>query len=139
MKTIKILSILSISLQFLSFWLAAPEILGGEWLKKTESFIRSGIMVIPSIILGIIGMIIGFLLDEGVGSLNLKLLIPIILFFILIIIFYKKIKVWLDQKISKPILNKLIINDSFRFTLLRFAAILFTLGFFLQIITIIYQ
>jgi hypothetical protein len=139
MDLIKALSILSITLQFVSFWLAAPEILGREWLKRTEGFIRGGIMFIPSILLGIVGMAIGYLFMEGIDNLNLKLLIPTILVFIITIIFSKKLKSWLDKKISVPILNKLIINDSFRFTLLKLGAFLFTLGFFLQIITIIYQ
>ncbi|PQJ78943.1 hypothetical protein [Polaribacter porphyrae] len=60
MDSIKIISIVSITLQFISFWLAAPEVLGIEWLKKTESLIRKGILAIPNIVLGILGMIVGY-------------------------------------------------------------------------------
>ncbi|PQJ78942.1 hypothetical protein [Polaribacter porphyrae] len=76
---------------------------------------------------------------EGVDDLNYYILVPAILLLILSLVFAKKIKKILDLKITAPILKKLIINDSFRFTLLKTAAMLFTLGFVLQIITIIYQ
>ena len=139
MDSLKVLSIVSITFQFISFWLAAPEVLGSEWLKKTESLIRKAILAIPNIVLGILGMIVGYSFMEGVDDLNYWILVPAILLLIFSLVFAKKIKKKLDLKVTAPILNKLIINDSFRFTLLKTAAMLFTLGFLLQIITIIYQ
>jgi purine-cytosine permease-like protein len=139
MDSIKIISILSIALQFISFWLAAPEVLGSEWLKKTESLIRKGILAIPNIVLSVLGVIVGYSFMEGLENLNYYILVPAILMLILSVVFAKKIKKILDLNITVPILKKLIINDSFRFTLLKTAAMLFTLGFVLQIITIIYQ
>lgn len=139
MNWIKIVSIVSISLQFISFWLAAPEILGSKWLQKAEVIIRKAIKTIPGLIMLILGAFIGFFTPKALSGFNLKILIPLILLFILTIIFSKKIQKLLDEKISVPLLNKLIINQDFRFSLLKTAALLFTTGFILQIITIIYQ
>ena len=139
MDWIKIASIASISLQFISFWFAAPEVLGSEWLQKAEAIIRKGIKTIPTILMFILGAIIGVITPKTIDEFNLKILIPLVLILILILIFSKKIQKILDEKISVPLLNKLIINQNFRFSLLKTAAILFTLGFILQIITIIYS
>ncbi len=139
MDWIKIASIVSISLQFISFWFAAPEVLGSEWLQKAEAIIRKVIKTIPGFLMLILGGIIGVLAPKALTGFNLKVLIPLILLFIITIVFSKKLQKILDEKISVPLLNKLIINQSFRFSLLKTAALLFTLGFILQIITIIYS
>lgn len=139
MDWIKIASIVSISLQFISFWFAAPEVLGSKWLQKAEAIIRKVIKTIPGFLMLILGAIIGVLTPKALSGFNLKLLIPLILLFLVTIIFSKKLQKMLDEKISVPLLNRLIINQSFRFSLLKTAAILFTLGFIIQIITIIYS
>ncbi|ARV13718.1 hypothetical protein [Polaribacter sp. SA4-12] len=139
MDWIKIASIASISLQFISFWFAAPEVLGSEWLQKAEAIIRKVIKTIPGFLMLILGGVIGVLTPKALTGFNLKVLIPLILLFIITIIFSKKLQKILDEKISVPLLNKLIINQSFRFSLLKTAALLFTLGFIIQIITIIYS
>ncbi|WP_405605539.1 hypothetical protein [Polaribacter sp. Asnod1-A03] len=139
MNWIKIVSIVSISLQFMSFWFAAPEVLGSEWLKKADAIIRKGIKIIPTFLMFILGAIIGVIIAKTIGEYNLKIIIPLILILITVLIFSKKMEKALDEKISIPLLSKLIINQSFRFSLLKTAALLFTLGFILQIFTIIYS
>ena len=139
MDWIKIASIASISLQFISFWFAAPEVLGSEWLQKAEAIIRKGIKTIPGFLMLIIGVVVGFLIPKSLSDFNLKLIIPLACIFLLVVVFSKRMQKILDEKISVPLLNKLIINQSFRFSLLKTAALLFTLGFIIQIITIIYS
>ena len=60
-------------------------------------------------------------------------LIAIVVVMLVLMFFSKKIEKLLDRKISKPLMDKLILNDSFRFTLLKFSAIFFTIGFFIQL------
>lgn len=139
MDWIKIINIVSICLQFFSFWLAAPEILGSAWLQKAEAIIKKAIMKIPNIILMFIGLIIGHSFANGLYKDDIKMVILFGVIFIIVLAFSKKMKTLLNDKISTPLLNKLIINDSFRFTLLKTAALIFTVGFLLQIIAIAYS
>lgn len=128
---IKIFTLLGLVLQFLAFWMAAPEILGVDWLRKTEEMIRKVIKQIPQFILAVLGMVLGMMFYHSTDSLFLFILIIILVVFMCV--FYKKIGSVLDDKISKPLIEKLIINDAFRFTLLKFAALFFTLGFVVQV------
>lgn len=129
--TVKTLTIFGLFFQFISFWLAAPEILGVEWLKKTENILKKLISQIPNYILIIIGIIMGVILSESVT--NFYWLLIVATFLILITFLQKK----LEKKISEPLLNKLIGSNTLRFTLLKFAAFFFTLGFILQIVSVI--
>lgn len=132
---IKIFTILGLILQFVAFWFAAPEILGVDWLKKVERIIREAINKIPSLISLILGIVIGLLLYFTKSSIFWVLLITII-----VAIQWKntkRIEAYLDRKISQPIMNKLIISQNFRYLLLKFAAIFFTVGFIIQLIIVV--
>lgn len=118
-------------MQFFSFWLAAPEILGPEWLQKTEVLLKKLISQIPNYILLIAGAFLGAFFS--MSSRNIFLVILILAFFIVTATFHKRIERYLERTISEPLLNNLIVNQSLRFTLLKIAAALFTLGFLLQI------
>lgn len=131
---IKIFTIIGLVLQFLAFWMAAPEILGADWLRKTEDLIRKMIRQFPQVILAVLGMALGMMFYFSKSSTIIFVLVIIIIGAMLI--FYKKLEQVLDEKISKPLIEKLILNDAFRFTLLKFAALFFTLGFIIQIILI---
>ena len=113
MNWIKTLSIISISLQFVSFWFAAPEVLGREWLQKAEVLLRKGIKTIPGFIMLLLGAAIGMLTPKSFRDFNLKILIPLVLFFLVMVVFSKKIQQILDKKIAAPLLNKLIISVRF--------------------------
>jgi len=128
---IEFLTLLSLILQFCSFWIAAPEVLGADWLKKTEALIRNTINKLPQVILGISGMISGIVFYHSIKST--VALIAIVVVMLVLMLFSKKIEKLLDRKISKPLMDKLILNDSFRFTLLKFSAVFFTIGFFIQL------
>ena len=128
---IKLFTILGLVLQFLAFWLAAPEILGVDWLKKTEGFVRTSIKKIPQVILAIFGMALGMMFYYSMES-GIYFILSFIV--ILLLLFYtKRLEDMLDAKISTPLMNKLIIENSFRFTLLKIAALFFTLGFIIQL------
>lgn len=133
----KILSILGISFQFFSFWLAAPEILGPEWLQKTEVLLKRLISQIPNYIILIVGGFLGAFF--AMSKQNYIIVILLIVVFLLITIFRKKLERYLERKISEPLLNNLIISQNLRFTLLKIAAALFTLGFLLQVWAIFIQ
>ena len=132
---VKIFTIIGLVLQFVAFWMAAPEILGVDWLKRTETMIRLAISKIPQVILGIVGVASGMMFYHSMSS---SLIFAIVLMLIaIILIFYKKMETSLDGKISKPLLDKLILNNTFRFILLKYAALFFTIGFVIQIMLVI--
>lgn len=134
---IKILTLIGLILQFISFWLAAPEILGPDWIVKTEDFFRKLIRKIPTVVLSFLGAIIGVIFYQSMRLDTILILVMICIIFILLLIFHKRIEYFLDHKISNPLIQKLIISNNFRFTLLKFAAIFFTIGFIIQIFLVI--
>ncbi|MFV0158842.1 hypothetical protein OBK24_10305 [Empedobacter falsenii] len=86
---IKTLTILGLVLQFLAFWMAAPEILGADWLRKTEDLIRKMIRQIPQLILAVFGMFMGMMFYHSISSLFVFISVLIIIGFMLL--FYKKL------------------------------------------------
>lgn len=132
----KLLLILGLTLQFVAFWLAAPEILGVQWLKKAERIIRKIISNIPSFFLLILGILMGMLFSSITKNFVFLGIITALMIG-LVLIFSKKIAYILDVKISKPLLDKLIINSNLRYTLLKIAATFFTLGFVIQVVMIL--
>ncbi|MDM1072848.1 hypothetical protein HX001_10140 [Empedobacter brevis] len=133
---IKIFTILGLVLQFLAFWMAAPEILGVDWLRKTQGLIRKMISQLPQLILAVLGMVLGVMFYHSMRSIFAFVVVIIIIAILLLL--YKKLGQVLDEKISKPLIKKLILNDTFRFTLLKFAALFFTLGFIIQIALVLF-
>ncbi|GEM53682.1 hypothetical protein [Empedobacter brevis] len=133
---IKVFTILGLVLQFLAFWMAAPEILGVDWLRKTEGLIRKMISQLPQLILAVLGMVLGVMFYHSMRSIFAFVVVIIIIAILLLL--YKKLGQVLDEKISKPLIKKLILNDTFRFTLLKFAALFFTLGFIIQIALVLF-
>ena len=65
---VKIFTIIGLVLQFVAFWMAAPEILGVDWLKRTETMIRLAISKIPQVILGIVGVASGMMFYHSMSS-----------------------------------------------------------------------
>lgn len=132
----KLFLILGLTLQFTAFWLAAPEILGVEWLKKAEKIIRKIISNIPNFLLMILGMFMGIFFSTTIKNFTLLGIAAAILM-ALTLLFSKKISRTLDVKISKPLLDRLIVSSNLRYALLKIAATLFTLGFLIQIVMIL--
>jgi len=140
-------------LQFFAFWFAAPELLGASTLKRFEKGLRKLIALIPLVFmtLVILGYGLTFFISgivkavksqtEGIEEGELfeffiTLGVASILYFIFIF-YYKKIKAWLETKVAQPLIYNLIENNHIRSISLVIGAVLFTLGFVLQIIAVL--
>ncbi len=141
----KWLNLLSVVLQFLAFWLVAPEFIGEEGLKKFEDLILKFVDQIPNVIITLLGTVFGYafahiIIDFQIveqSSLIKKIgLILIIVLFVLVLIYKNLIELWLITRVANPIILKLRQEDIRRNTMLIGAAF-FTLGFILQVIVIL--
>ena len=131
----KWINVLGMTLQFVSFWFAAPEILGKEKLKQYKDKIKHYISNIPSLLFGIPGIIlIGILIssDSDKGEIPAP-----VLFVILAIVFRGRLKTRFEEKVIKPLMDRLIESEDERQDYLRLAAMFFTSGFLLSIIATI--
>ncbi|MCU0392878.1 MAG: hypothetical protein MUE81_17350 [Thermoflexibacter sp.] len=131
----KWLNVLGMTLQFFSFWFAAPEILGEDKLKHYEEKIKKYISNLPTLIFGVPSLILLFVFlssNKAIesGGTGVFLLI-------LAVIFRKKIRIKFEEKIMQPLLDKLIESEDKRQDYLRIASILFTAGFILSIVATI--
>jgi hypothetical protein len=140
-------------LQFLSFWFAAPELLGDTKLKAFEKGLKNFIASIPMILIIMIITIfsISFSLSgiikgmnasrEGISDSELYSFYIILFFAIIIylifITYYRKIHAWLIVHLAQPLSYKLINQQSTRKSALIVGAILFTIGFLCQFILVL--
>lgn len=136
-------------LQFLAFWFAAPELLGESTLKRFESGLRKFIGRLPillfmlgvmayAFLFAVIGLMKGLdAAKNGIEEAEMYqffwvLGISSALYFISIL-FYKRILSWLDKKLALPLTDRLIHNNQTRKTALLIGAVLFSIGFILQL------
>lgn len=149
----KWLNALGLLLQFLAFWLAAPELLGDNFLKRMQVGLKAfvtkfSVVIIMIVILGygltfsVLGIVKG--MKASAEPITQQEMIQYYLAFgfatfayILFIFNYQKIKTWLDEKVSAPLIEKLIHNPDLRKNALITGAFLFTIGFLMQFISII--
>jgi len=151
----KWLNALGMFFQFISFWLAAPELIGDAGLKRLNSFLKKlvsnlSIILLTILILGyalffsINGILRGIrasefgLSYEEISRYYINFAIGTV-FYIVFLIKFKKIKLWLDLKIAIPLVNKFTYNDNFRKNSLIAGALLFTFGFLIQFILVLLQ
>ena len=151
----KWVTILGLTFQFLAFWFAAPELLGATTLKRFEVGLKKFILFLPmfTVILvvltyGITSIGIGLFKTiksqtEGVDEseiYNYYLGLGIgTVFYIVFLIFYKRIKNWLTIKLAEPLAKKLIEDNQTRSIALIIGAVLFTLGFVAQLVGLIFN
>lgn len=146
----KWLNLLGLCLQFISFWFAAPELLGETTLKRMEKQIRKLLSILPNIILmagilvyagslsymgfakGIQGAEQGMTQEEFLRFIITLGICSIV--YIVFLIFFKRIQNWLDKNLAQPLTQKLVENNEFRFVALKMGAVLFTLGFVFQLV-----
>lgn len=149
----KWLNLISIVLQFVAFWFAAPELLGAATLKRFELGLRKAIALIPMLIMFIVALgygitfsVLGLLKGikgskEGITIIEFYSFITVLtiatLAYFVLIAFRKKLMKWLDIKLAKPLTEKLISNNEARSTALVIGAILFTLGFLVQLVIVL--
>lgn len=135
-------------LQFVAFWLAAPELLGEPTLRRFEKGLKKLVTQLPMIIIwivilgyGVTSIIISLMkgldaarngtTESDMMAFYIKLGIVSGLYFIFIA-FYKRIKKGLETKLAQPLVEKLINNTETRKQSLILGAVLFSLGFMLQ-------
>ncbi len=149
----KWINALGLILQFLAFWFAAPELLGASTMARLEKGLTKFFSKLPLIfILLLIGFYVGFYVigamvkgikagSEGIEKAEImqfyiELGIASTLYFLLIA-FYKKINAWLYNKMAVPLILRLIHENETRRIALFIGAILFSIGFLMQLGVII--
>ncbi|MBI1306808.1 MAG: hypothetical protein GC181_09355 [Bacteroidetes bacterium] len=147
----KWLNLAGLTLQFLAFWFAAPELLGESTMKRLENGLIRLVSSLPviliaggAIVFGVFMAIAGvrFGLEAGrEGAENLNLMFVILgvsvistLYFAL---FSAKTTRWMKRKYATPLINKLIASEQFRKTALQLGAVLFSVGFVLQFVVML--
>lgn len=137
-------------LQFIAFWLAAPELLGENTLRRFEKGLKKLVSLLPLIIIwtviltyGITSLVTSIVkgLDaakngtstESLTSFYIILGVATFLYF-LFMIFYKRIKKGLETKLAQPLVEKLINNTETRKQALILGAVFFSIGFMMQFI-----
>ncbi|MBD78905.1 MAG: hypothetical protein CL840_08295 [Crocinitomicaceae bacterium] len=145
----KWINALGLLMQFIAFWLAAPELLGKETLQRFELGLRKFISYIPILILMMV--VLGFAIsvsiwgtikglnasEQGVTEnemINYYIILGVCFaIYGVFLFFFKKIRNWLEVKLAQPLISGLIVNNHIRSTSLILGAILFTIGFLLQL------
>jgi hypothetical protein len=146
---VKWLSIIGLCMQFFAFWLAAPELLGVDALKRFENGLVKLLSRLPGFTigfigfatgvgLGIYGMLVGLEGDaDAVKEAFIWIGVVFGLYIVFIIFFYKRLQFYLKNKVAEPLMQTLIANNQARKTALVAGAILFTVGFLSQLIALI--
>lgn len=146
---------LGLTLQFISFWFAAPELLGEQTLKRMEAGLKKLIAKIPVIVVllfccgygltfGIMGMVRGIKAGkEGIATHEYYSFIAVLvlstLAYLVFIFNYKAINHWLETRIAQPLTQQLIHNNETRNNALIIGAFLFSVGFLLQLAVVLGQ
>lgn len=145
----KWVNVIGLILQFAAFWFAAPELLGAKTLKRFEIGLTRLLSSIPLIILmiGCVGYGLSFAIagvlkgmkgaEEGLSESEFYSFIITLgigtLVYIVFMFFFNRIKAWLEKRIAEPLISGLISNNHIRSTALIIGAVLFTVGFILQL------
>ena len=145
----KWIAALALILQFLAFWFAAPELLGEKTLKRFEDGLRKFISLLPVIIFGlfVLGVSISYSVygiltgirasEEGVSPGDMMQYYVIIgismLFYFVIVAFSKRIIRYMEIRLARPLIQKLIHQSEIRKNALIMGAVLFTLSFMIQL------
>ena len=146
---VKALAIAGLCLQFISFWLAAPELLGVDALKRFENGLVKLLANLPGMTLGIVGFATGVSLGiygilvgmEGDGEAALRAMIWIgiifVLYIVFMLLFYKRLQLYLGNRVAEPLIKNLINNNKARKAALTLGAIFFTAGFAFQLASLL--
>jgi hypothetical protein len=152
---LKWINIIGLCLQFAAFWLAAPELLGESTLKRFEKGLKKMVASIPTILLLVVMSVYGgYFMYEGLtgiiasqdGGLEESDMISYFiklgvfsLIYMLYMFTYKRISDQIKKHISEPLIHKLINNNQSRKNALIVGAIVFSAGFFLQLVAAIFN
>lgn len=139
-------------LQFLAFWFAAPELLGHDTLLRFREGLKKLIAGLPMVLMLLIiiayggyyaigGMYKGYLAgtqgaDVDIAQFYWSMGIATALYMLLMFRF-RKIRSWLERRLAYPMIEQLLNSNKVRRNALIAGAILFTLGFLLQLTAIL--
>lgn len=150
----KWINLTGLVLQFVAFWLAAPELLGLDALKRFEKGLIAFISSLPSLFMGIAGISFGagmayFGISKGLeaaeGSqsdvIQTMVVIGVISVVLMVyfLVFAKRTQKWMKRKLAVPLMTKLIENNESRKQALIIAAVLFSIGFMMQSLAIVFS
>jgi hypothetical protein len=146
----KWLNILGMVLQFLSFWCAAPELLGEAAMQRLEKGMTRFVARIP-VILVFGGMMVYALVAAGFGTYqgitagrgegppmsmrSYAVVLGIVTsVYVVFLIFHKRVLRFLELRLAQPVVHHLVASADARRNALMLAAVLLTTGFLLQLI-----
>ena len=142
---VKWLTILGLVLQFIAFWLAAPELLGVDALKRFESGLVKIISQLPGLLFGFLGFTLGIGLgvygfytgmqgDKDLVFKSMYIMAGVMAAYVVFMVFfYKRLQVYLQANVAEPLIEKLINNNQTRKAALILGALFFTVGFVAQL------
>ncbi len=149
----KWLSAFGLICQFVAFWFAAPELLGESTLTRMQHGIRKLVTWIPIIITLLIILSYGvtFIGISGYNTYQMykngEPVIDMYRYFIYMGIFttlymlfifrYKKIRSYLENRVAIPLTDRLLNSNETRKNALIIGALLFTIGFVLQLVVVL--
>ena len=140
-------------LQFLSFWLAAPELLGESTLKRLQVGLIRFVSMFPIYFFAVLGAVLGITMGvagvyrglnaaEGMQENDFVYFIvslgaTMTVYFVLLG-FRIKIEKWISRSFGEPFIMSIINDEGFRRKLLLSASVLFSAGFLCQLIAAIF-
>ncbi|MCB0481424.1 MAG: hypothetical protein KDC83_08315 [Flavobacteriales bacterium] len=147
----KWINLIGLCLQFLSFWLAAPELLGELTLDRLKTGLIKFVSVFPiylfaflgaglGLVMGIMGTLKGINAKDGepVDFIGYAITLGVVMLLYFVLLFFRiRIEKAIHKHFGAPFIESIIKNEAFRKKLLLAAAILFTLGFICQLIAAI--
>jgi hypothetical protein len=141
----KVLNLVGIVLEFLSFWFAAPEILGVDRLRALEQELKKGIRLLPVARAWLVGlaMVVGLVTSAAVimvpsaamGPLATRLSLLIVLAGLLAgLLAIEETKIALQERVIAPVLQVLADdkNEHIRRRSLVVGGVLFVIAFLCQ-------
>ena len=132
----KLLNLLGIVLEFLSFWFAAPEILGEERLRAMERGLEKGIKLLPAVVgarwtVLAVGMVVTVMvqvaMEEPRNLLGLTALTAVAVGTGMAVV-----TITLKEKVVEPVLRVLADDERIRQRSLAVGAVLFMVAFLFQ-------
>ena len=137
----KWLNVTGLILEFLAFWFAAPELLGEQSLKGMETALKKIFSLLPLIFVIVIAGGFEIYCFVGTDHTDMKRhtfqIVIASVIYVTIMMFINKIRRFIREKISIPLIDKIINNQEARKVSLLIAGILISLSFTIQLIAIL--
>jgi carbon starvation protein CstA len=140
---LKVINILIDVLEFVSFWMVAPELLGEKRMKTIETAVRKTEPYMPGILVGASGTIIGLTFSflgiymastQYLMQWNIFLAVFMVIYILTILKYSKRFSAFLSNDFFGPFFQKLSDSEVFRKNALKLGAVLFTLSFVLKMV-----